>query len=891
QLEPLQDLPAHATADQVRPAVDAAGKPAYESTDLRFRLADDRIQELLMGEQLYGDPALAVRELYQNALDACRYRQARTAYLRRRHPELPDWSGRITFRQGVDGSGRAYIECTDNGIGMGERELREVFSHAGMSFADLPEYLDEQAEWRKADIEIHPNSRFGIGVLSYFMIADDISVITCRMDREGHPGRRLQVDIAGPGSLFRIRDLGRGHEAQTTVRLYLRPSAKAPSCTDLLRRLLWISEYSVVAEDAEARYEWEPDVLSPVAPLGGDDPHDGDASRFPDAVVDATSRPDVWWTNTHGGVLADGVWIGVPLFGAVVNLTGKQTPKLTVDRRRALSDDTAYVLRRLHEEVPALLRPRSAVFGHDWLSELVGHHPALADTIAEAAVACRYAPWGTGGYELDITAVGCFPPDAQILSGAIWTDHTVANVPRFVVEWRVGAWAAARAFAGVTPTAPEPVVRARPTDTGLLRVSDNSKGPARFASSRYSAGWLDSEALVPLGHVLEFARVAGCRPREAADRLVELGLRLPSGAVLPDDVLTSDLLILSRDVDGEPPWLGADPVPLGHVVAVAERTKRRPAQVAARLTELGLRLADGGVLPETAEPGDSQLLDERHFPGKPPWLSPGDQVPLGRVLSVAQRWGRRPADVVARLVELGLRLQDGAVPPASVEPEDLVVLRRGGTPNAPRWWGGDRPVPLAHVLVVAHTLGWEPPEVAARLVQLGLRLHEGAVVPAAVDPGDLGLLDADGSTRVREWLTLTEPVPPGHVLAVAERTRCRPAQVVARLAELGLCLLEGVTLPEDIGADDLLILSSRLDRDPPWFDGTEPVPLGHVLAAAERTKRRPADVVARLAEFGLRLAEGTVLPEPVGVDDAAILSEDIDRVAPWLDDAEPVPLS
>ncbi|MEU2358179.1 caspase family protein [Streptomyces misionensis] len=891
QLEPLQDLPAHATADQVRPAVDAAGKPAYESTDLRFRLADDRIQELLMGEQLYGDPALAVRELYQNALDACRYRQARTAYLRRCHPELPDWSGRITFRQDVDDSGRAYIECTDNGIGMGERELREVFSHAGMSFADLPEYLDERAEWRKADIEIHPNSRFGIGVLSYFMIADDISVITCRMDREGHPGRRLQVDIAGPGSLFRIRDLGRGHEAQTTVRLYLRPSAKVPSCTDLLRRLLWISEYSVVAEDAKNRFEWEPDVLSPVAPLGGSDPHDGNASRFPDTVVDAASRPDVWWTNTDGGVLADGVWIGVPLFGAVVNLTGEQTPKLTVDRRRALSDVSAHVTRRLTEEIPALLRPNSPVFGHDWLSELVGHHPALADTIAEAAVACRYAPWETGGHELDITAVGCFPPDPQIMSGAIWTDHTVANVPRSVVGWRVGAWAAAGAFAGVTPTAPEPVVRARPTDAGLLRVSDTSEGPARFASARYSAGWLESETPVPLGHVLEFARVVGCRPREAADRLVELGLRLPSGAVLPDDVLTSDLLILSRDVDGEPPWLGADPVPLGHVVAVAERTKRRPAQVAARLTELGLRLADAGALPETAEPGDSQLLDERQFPGRPPWLGPGDQVPLGRVLSVAQRWGRRPADVVARLTEWGLRLQDGAVPPAFVEPEDLVILRRGGTQKAPRWWSGNRPVPLAHVLVVAHTLGWEPPKVADRLVRLGLRLHEGAVVPEAVDPGDFGLLDADGSTRAREWMSLTEPVPPGHVLAVAERTRRRPAQVVARLAELGLRLLDGVTLPEDIGADDLLILSSRLDRDPPWFDGTEPVPLGHVLAAAERTKRRPADVVARLAEFGLRLAEGTVLPEPVGVDDAAILSEDIDRVAPWLDDAEPVPLS
>ncbi|MBT2398619.1 hypothetical protein [Streptomyces sp. ISL-100] len=170
QLKPLEDLPAHATADQVRAALTPEGKRVYESTDLRFRLADDRIQELLMGKELYGDPALAIRELYQNALDACRYRGARTKYLRTKH-KYPGytvgWAGEISFVQGQE-NGRAYIECVDNGIGMGERELREVFSHAGMRFADLPEYVEELAAWRAQGIDVYPNSRFGIGVLSYF---------------------------------------------------------------------------------------------------------------------------------------------------------------------------------------------------------------------------------------------------------------------------------------------------------------------------------------------------------------------------------------------------------------------------------------------------------------------------------------------------------------------------------------------------------------------------------------------------------------------------------------------------------------------------------------------------------------------------------------------------
>ena len=74
-LEALRDLPTHVAADGLRPLRRPDGRPRYDSVGFRFRLDDDRVQELLMGEQLYGDPALAIRELYQNALDACRYRQ------------------------------------------------------------------------------------------------------------------------------------------------------------------------------------------------------------------------------------------------------------------------------------------------------------------------------------------------------------------------------------------------------------------------------------------------------------------------------------------------------------------------------------------------------------------------------------------------------------------------------------------------------------------------------------------------------------------------------------------------------------------------------------------------------------------------------------------------
>ncbi|MBB5956957.1 hypothetical protein FHS29_003550 [Saccharothrix tamanrassetensis] len=81
-LEPLLRLPPRASADFVTPAPhpDNHTRPAFVVPVTRFRIDETRVRELLMGEQLYSDRSLAIRELYQNALDACRYKQARHRY-------------------------------------------------------------------------------------------------------------------------------------------------------------------------------------------------------------------------------------------------------------------------------------------------------------------------------------------------------------------------------------------------------------------------------------------------------------------------------------------------------------------------------------------------------------------------------------------------------------------------------------------------------------------------------------------------------------------------------------------------------------------------------------------------------------------------------------------
>src|SRR5262249_14152197 len=157
----------------------------------------------------------------------------------------------------------AYIECEDNGVGMGLREIEGCFAKAGRRFHDMPEFLEEQTEWLrvKPEVRLHPNSQFGIGVFSYFMIADEIEIETCRFHRDGSPGHFVRVHISGSGSLFRVSAGGRGRSTGTRVRLYLGSTTykqdgwrkKPISCLDTLDEVLHIAEYRTSCSQPDGR--------------------------------------------------------------------------------------------------------------------------------------------------------------------------------------------------------------------------------------------------------------------------------------------------------------------------------------------------------------------------------------------------------------------------------------------------------------------------------------------------------------------------------------------------------------------------------------------------------------------------------------------------------------
>ncbi len=128
----------------------------FESRPFAFQLDKPKILNLLTGHTLYSNSNVVVRELVQNALDATRLQAT-----------LSPVEGVIELR--LDTFARV-LTVDDNGTGMTQQIIEEHFFNVGSS-----RYRDDN--FRKQHPQFSAISRFGIGILSTFMISDEIDVI------------------------------------------------------------------------------------------------------------------------------------------------------------------------------------------------------------------------------------------------------------------------------------------------------------------------------------------------------------------------------------------------------------------------------------------------------------------------------------------------------------------------------------------------------------------------------------------------------------------------------------------------------------------------------------------------------------------------------------------
>lgn len=141
---------------------------------LKFRLEQQKIVELLMGMRLYSDEFMCLRELYQNALDACRCMRAQN--------QKSGLSGElaIEFGLGEDEHG-TYLFCRDEGVGMRKQVVVNYLLRVGNSYYRSADFRRENILWDNA---VAPISEFGIGLLSCYMIGSRIEIITRHYSRD-----------------------------------------------------------------------------------------------------------------------------------------------------------------------------------------------------------------------------------------------------------------------------------------------------------------------------------------------------------------------------------------------------------------------------------------------------------------------------------------------------------------------------------------------------------------------------------------------------------------------------------------------------------------------------------------------------------------------------------
>lgn len=185
----------------------------FERRQLSFTIDQQKILSLLVGETLYNNLSVSLRELSQNAIDAVKVKLY----------ELQDAKAADGYKPRVDvywdESTRELMVC-DNGTGMDMNIIENHLLKVGSS-----RYQD--AEFQKKHPNYNSISRFGIGLLTCFLIADDVDILTQMNDKEKPlllkirkvHGKYLLKHGAERGSNLQIRE-----KTGTSIKLKVRPS-------------------------------------------------------------------------------------------------------------------------------------------------------------------------------------------------------------------------------------------------------------------------------------------------------------------------------------------------------------------------------------------------------------------------------------------------------------------------------------------------------------------------------------------------------------------------------------------------------------------------------------------------------------------------------------------
>jgi hypothetical protein len=222
----------------------------FKPISVQFQFDRERMLEFLSQELYQAEKYVFLRELLQNSIDAIRMRKA---ILQSQEKRNANDLGEIHVKVRRNSSGFIDLTWTDNGVGMDQYVVQNYLAVVGKSYYQSDDFL-------RLGLPIEPISRFGIGILTCFMVSDSIE-ITTKKDRNLPPlSDPLRIKIPALNRRFRIEvlpddiiDIG------TTVKLIVNPmklnprsslkESSARDITNYLRRIAGFVEFPIVIDE------------------------------------------------------------------------------------------------------------------------------------------------------------------------------------------------------------------------------------------------------------------------------------------------------------------------------------------------------------------------------------------------------------------------------------------------------------------------------------------------------------------------------------------------------------------------------------------------------------------------------------------------------------------
>lgn len=204
----------------------------FETKKLQFTIAQDNILQLLVGHTLYNDSSVVVRELVQNGLDAVKLQKY------------------IDKQNGIEETKGEIQVCWDEQ----KRELAFWDNGTGMTIQDVEKYLLKVGASKYREEAIKKNfpdfnsiSHFGIGILTCFMVANDIDIITNSNEQE----QASVINLRKVNGSYLLRKIDKNELDEriqkhgTMVKLYVRSDVDMTGIEKDLRKWIVLPEIPV----------------------------------------------------------------------------------------------------------------------------------------------------------------------------------------------------------------------------------------------------------------------------------------------------------------------------------------------------------------------------------------------------------------------------------------------------------------------------------------------------------------------------------------------------------------------------------------------------------------------------------------------------------------------